>query len=391
MTKKPTVRCSSDASADKNKVLIKSSNALTCLKMDMSKQEYDIMFFILHHIKDGCMNYSLSTAELTQILGKEWKSSDLKFHASNLFKHCIYESDGPKGSWEIAALFEDIAYRDGELRVSISRSGAPYFFNIKKQYTLISYIDALHLGSKYSKRLYWLLSQWFSIGGKKYSIADLRELMGIDIDSYRKKSKAIRTTYMSDNGMFRKVINDAVVDININADIYVNAEWTKSGRAYSEVFFSISPKVNIPDNAQDMGKTVKNETFRIYGFYKFIPSDKYESLYNAGFTLSELRQFVSATTKTLKFDPGCDERENSARCDAHYAESFHKTRWWKSVTAQDRKKKKETAVPNPAADSPREAARRAISMAVASGVSITVFSAMMEEYGFTEDEFDAGV
>lgn len=86
--------------------------------------------------------------------------------------------------------------------------------------------------SKYSIRLYELLIKYRDIGNsKKYSIEELRSLLGLENDEYT------RTAVFK-----RDVIDKAVTEINSKADIQIKYDQFKEGRTVSHILFKLNKK-----------------------------------------------------------------------------------------------------------------------------------------------------
>lgn len=102
--------------------------------------------------------------------------------------------------------------------------------------------------SKYSVRLYELLIKYKELGSsKKYTIDDLRSLLGVENTEYKTMS------------LFKvNVLDKAVKEINAKTDIQIKYDQFKEGRAISHILFKLSkkkekkPKSSRDQNTVDM-------------------------------------------------------------------------------------------------------------------------------------------
>jgi len=102
--------------------------------------------------------------------------------------------------------------------------------------------------SKYSVRLYELLIKYKELGSsKKYTIDDLRSLLGVENTEYKTMS------------LFKvNVLDKAVKEINSKTDIQIKYDQFKEGRAISHILFKLSkkkekkPKSSRDQNTVDM-------------------------------------------------------------------------------------------------------------------------------------------
>ena len=102
--------------------------------------------------------------------------------------------------------------------------------------------------SKYSVRLYELLIKYKELGSsKKYTIDDLRSLLGVENTEYKTMS------------LFKvNVLDKAVKEINAKTDIQIKYDQFKEGRAISHILFKLikkkekKPKSSRDQNTVDM-------------------------------------------------------------------------------------------------------------------------------------------
>ena len=104
------------------------------------------------------------------------------------------------------------------------------------------YVDQVsNLTSQYSIRLFELLSQWLANNvTKKYSLQELRMLLGIEADAY-----PVMSNFKS------RVLDKAVKEITEKSDMVVTYEQFKKGREITHIRFSMYSKKNLKEKQID--------------------------------------------------------------------------------------------------------------------------------------------
>lgn len=122
------------------------------------------------------VNVTYFTSVLYSLLGKVVRipNSDGKpgFTAIQLFKECKIYQDYEGGPWYLAFDAHDKAL--------------PLMFDYKDRYFKYELWNALRLKSVNQLRMYEILKQYETIGRREVSVADLRELLGIDKNEYNR-------------------------------------------------------------------------------------------------------------------------------------------------------------------------------------------------------------
>lgn len=82
-------------------------------------------------------------------------------------------------------VFGKIEYKDGILKFSFNSYLKPFLLQLKQRFTIVlpKYLKSMQ--SKYSIRLYMLLSQFAHIGTREIDLQDLREILGIENKEYK--------------------------------------------------------------------------------------------------------------------------------------------------------------------------------------------------------------
>ncbi|WP_290015192.1 replication initiation protein RepM [Acinetobacter pittii] len=100
---------------------------------------------------------------------------------------------------------------------------------LQDQFTRYLLDQVSNFKSKYSIRLYEIVSQWVNNGGlsKKYAIDELRAMLGLEEDEYKTMS------------LFKKnVLDKAVKEIKDKSYLYIEYKQYRTGRSISHIKFS---------------------------------------------------------------------------------------------------------------------------------------------------------
>lgn len=100
---------------------------------------------------------------------------------------------------------------------------------LQDQFTKYLLDQISNFKSKYSIRLYEIVSQWLNNGGlsKKYAIDELRSMLGLEEDEYKTMS------------LFKKnVLDKAVKEIKDKSHLYIEYKQYRTGRAISHIKFN---------------------------------------------------------------------------------------------------------------------------------------------------------
>lgn len=129
---------------------------------------------------------------------------------------------------------QGVAYakREGRIRIKFADDVLPFLCELKNRFTVYNLEAVAELTSVHAIRLYELLIAWRSVGKTpQIKLTDLREQLGIEPDEY---------TRMTD--FKRRVLDNAIKQINKSSDIKVTYEQHKSGRAITGFSFTFAPK-----------------------------------------------------------------------------------------------------------------------------------------------------
>ena len=115
----------------------------------------------------------------------------------------------------------------------------PFLLSLQTRYTQYDVQNILALPSTYSIRIYELLKQYQKIGHRKFTLHELKEIIGVIVESSVKGKKVISDTYPKYGNFRQRVIEKAKRDLAKHTDIYFTYEPIKRGRAVYAIRFDI--------------------------------------------------------------------------------------------------------------------------------------------------------
>lgn len=119
----------------------------------------------------------------------------------------------------------------GKARIKFDEDMAPYIFDLCENTTRYELLNILPMQSKYSIRLYELCRSWSGVYYKKYTIEELRSLLGVKDDGLLRYPD-----------FRRKVLEIAEREINENTDLQVSFEPIRKGRKTVSIIIHIKKK-----------------------------------------------------------------------------------------------------------------------------------------------------
>ena len=124
-------------------------------------------------------------------------------------------------------------YKEGEgyLIISIDKHLKPYLLQLKEQFSKVPLKHLFKLRSTYAVRLYELLKQYENTGYRVDYLPDLREMLGVEPNEYPR----------FDN-FERRVLKQAIKEINEKTDLEVSYKKKKTGRKITHIEFEIRLK-----------------------------------------------------------------------------------------------------------------------------------------------------
>ena len=230
------------------KALVTKHNKLIQAKYSLTLQEKRLIYWLISEIKpdDGDFKpYRVSVKELATFLGLENNNRIYQQMAQvteRLMRRVMKIEEPENASLLQVAWVSSARYHLGKGCVDISFDPQlkPYLIQLKSHFTSIELRYAIHLQSVYAMRIYELLKQYRKIGERLLSIAELRDMLGIQPHKYQ---------FIND---FRRyVIDIAQREVNAKTDIRFAYNALKQGRRITDIRFIISS--NTPAAVLDAG------------------------------------------------------------------------------------------------------------------------------------------
>lgn len=227
-----------------NIIILKWHNKVTEARYDMSALAKDILYMAMAQLRDNDpvgKTYFISIEELKESMEKIGQEITLQliFEATReLITVDLEFEDFNRGKRLSVNLFSSINYTIGSdsIRLKFAEMMHPYFFNLEVDVTSYQFDSARSLRSKYSKRIYEMLSQHKEAGIFKISVLKLKERLKI-IDPVTEDDK-----HKSWSSFSRDVLELSKREINKKTDLSFNYALRKTGNKYTDIEFHIEKK-----------------------------------------------------------------------------------------------------------------------------------------------------
>ena len=128
--------------------------------------------------------------------------------------------------------------------ISISPEFKPYLLELKEFFSKIPIKYTYVLNSKYAIRLYELLKQYENTGFRVDYLPDLREMLGIEENEYKRFES-----------FERRVLKTAIKEINEKTDLEVSYKKKRTGRKITHIEFEIKSKKSKIGDTTETTKT----------------------------------------------------------------------------------------------------------------------------------------
>ncbi|MHB9147662.1 MAG: replication initiation protein [Candidatus Amoebophilus sp.] len=227
-------------------VKIKQHNAITEARYEMTALQKNILYLLLSQLRDddsSINKYSLSIQELKRIRNLRVNREEFLQSARGLITSglTIYNEEQDKfvTIGILASAEYDVTNSKGNLLIiEFDKRLHPFLYNVKSRFTTFTLEKALNLKSKYSKRIYEMLSQFKDTGIFRISVRSLKTRLGL-IDEKMGKEEYIKF------GLFNTyVLEVARKEINEQTDISFSFVTKKTGKKITDLEFYITYKLN---------------------------------------------------------------------------------------------------------------------------------------------------
>ena len=257
------------------KQLIVKSNKLIEAKYKLTTNEQRIILYVLSEkVKKGDENfgvYTFNISELAERFGGGMRNFDETIETINkLRKRTFFYRDGDvwmDANWVSVAVVNE---KTKDITIEFPQLLKPYLLQLKENFTAYHLECVVYLKSSYAVRLYELLKQYLNIGSRKFTVDELKELLGIGKDEY------------SQFGHFKaKVLKVSVNQINANSDINVEYFPIKKGRKFDSLRFTIEKQ---PIRREQQLPTLEDK--------HFVDQEIFDSLIKYGCSPSESEKYI---------------------------------------------------------------------------------------------------
>lgn len=223
--------------------MIFQDNAITRANYNLSSMAKDAFLMMLKQLKkddDVKTLYYISTSEWAFIQG----STALKFKdvddALNELRNTDIYIHRENGNILKTKFISSVEYVKGTgiIEIGIDQKIRPYFFDLRTKFTSYQLEMALSLNSKYSKRIYELLSEDKRRDILKIKVSELRQMFNLDnLDIKTGKAKLIRWSDFEST-----VLKTPQTQLKNNTDISFTyeAKALEGGKKISDIIFHVS-------------------------------------------------------------------------------------------------------------------------------------------------------
>ncbi|HAN49883.1 MAG TPA: hypothetical protein DCQ08_02585 [Amoebophilaceae bacterium] len=221
--------------------LIKQHNFLTTARYEMSALEKNIVYMLIAQLDDvdpWGAKYEVSIRTLQEKKGVRVRRERALSAAKKLISRgiTIYHED--QKEFISIAILSSANYGQGDkkdyLILEFDRKLFPFLVNLKQRFTIYRLQAALELKSKYSKRMYEMLSQFKDTGIMRTSLKELKTRLGlIDVDTGEER-------YTEFKLFTGKVLDVAQRELAQHTEILFSYTARKTGKKYTDLEFKIS-------------------------------------------------------------------------------------------------------------------------------------------------------
>ena len=219
--------------SSKENYLVSKSNDLIEAKYRLSVQEQRLLAIMISDIKPDDKDFKKYQYKISDIL--EWINIEDKGFYKKLreitrrllSRTLTIKQDNVlfQTNWLAGAKYY---FKEGVIELTFHPDLKPYLLQLQKCFTQYALRNVLELKSKYAFRLYELLKQYQSIGKRKFSVSELRDLLGVE-QGELKLWVHFKT----------RVLEIAKREINQKTDLEINYKTEKVGRRIEYIIFSI--------------------------------------------------------------------------------------------------------------------------------------------------------
>lgn len=222
----------------KNFANVKVSKSLASATFGFSQCQLDILLGTLPLVRKNELHYSFPIRNIAMLAGRSWRPDELKMYSQNDTSSILpveNNNDSNEASDKQESLnLLNIRYRNGVLYADINEKAVPLFLDSDSKCVSLDLRAALHLSTKYAKRMYLLLS-CFRYSRKK--LFDINDLRGI-LDMTDGNGKILYEKFSD----FRNTIEDSCRRISETTDLEASVSWRRQSHSIRFAEFSVNAK-----------------------------------------------------------------------------------------------------------------------------------------------------
>ena len=222
-----------------NKLLFQD-NAITQAKYELTATQKNILYMVMAQLKSNDpadQYYYISVKDLELKTGIKMKYAQVR-DSIDAFMSRIIEVRKPNKNILRSTFFSSSEYINGKgiIEIGLDPKIRPYFFDLKKHFTTFQLDMALSVKSKFSKRLYEMLSQHKDLDKWTVEITLLKEMLSII------NPKTGKDTYAKWSLFEQRVLKVAQNELKENTNISFKYKAEKTGRKFTHITFYIHYK-----------------------------------------------------------------------------------------------------------------------------------------------------
>lgn len=224
-------------SKERTQLVVKSNDLIQRARYNLTSTQQKLLAYIISKIKPTdteFTEYEIKIENFCKLIGinKAWFYKEFIKLVNDLDSKSFWiETDKEiyKFRW-----FADTRYLKGKaaIKVTLSKTLKEYLIGLKKQYTKFELYNILALSSKYSIRLFELFKSYSYQYQKEFDIDNLKELL-------------FATNYKNFNDFQKRVLKNAIEEINKYTELTVNYKTICKGKKVISIrFYIIKKEIN---------------------------------------------------------------------------------------------------------------------------------------------------
>ena len=223
--------------------IVTRANKLIEARYKLSLHEQKVMYSIISLIQPNEEEFNtlrFKIAELARFCGISAKNANREMEevTRSLLTRVLTIKEGKRTlqtHWVQSA-----AYENGTVEFELDQKLKPYLLELRSVFTSMKVSELMSFRSQYSGRIYELLYQYRAFGSRRFSLDELREILGLTTKEY---------PLFADVRRF--IIEPAIKDINKNTPMDISCKTEKDGKKVAFIVFDM--KMKQPKGSECLG------------------------------------------------------------------------------------------------------------------------------------------